>query len=162
MVGPVDCSRDHRWLSVEIPERKDRPVCSLLMKDPSTPFVVLVVDDEPLIRMYATDVLEDAGFRVVEADNADVALTMLDRHPEIGVLFTDIHMPGQFDGLTLARKVYERRPDIQLIIVSGKGRPTKAEIPGEGTFFAKPYDGTDIAKLIEAGSRMSQRAGDTE
>lgn len=126
------------------------------MNDPSPAVVVLVVDDEPLIRMYAVDVLEDAGFTVVEAEDAGTALMMLDRHPEVGVLFTDIHMPGPFDGLVLARKVHERRPDIQLIIVSGQGRPTRDDIPGEGTFFAKPYDGMDVARLISAGSRVSK------
>ena len=119
---------------------------------------VLVVDDEPLIRMYAVDVLEDAGFAVVEASNGEDALIALDRHPEITVLFTDIHMPGPFDGLDLARKVFERRSDIQLIIASGKGRPTKDEIPDGGSFFAKPYDGADIARLIAVSSRVAQRA----
>lgn len=118
--------------------------------------VVLVVDDEPLIRMYAVDVLEDAGFTVIEAEDAQDALAALDRHPDIRVLFTDINMPGPFDGLDLARKVHERRSDIQLIIVSGKRRLTQDEIPGDGTFFAKPYDGAAIARLIGAGDSIAQ------
>lgn len=125
------------------------------MTDPADPIVVLVVDDEPLIRLYAVDVLEDVGFVVIEANDATEALEALDRHPEIGVLFTDIHMPGPFDGLELARRVHALRPDIQLIIASGKGRPTKAELPGDGAFFPKPYDGMAIARLIGATRRIS-------
>jgi len=119
------------------------------------PIVVLVVDDEALIRMYAVDVFEDAGFRVVEAEDGEDALAALERHPEIGVMFTDINMPGPFDGLELARKVHARRPDIQLIIASGKLRLTKAEIPDSSTFFAKPYDGQVIARLINATQHIS-------
>lgn len=126
------------------------------MSDPPKPVTVLVVDDEALIRMYATDVLEDAGFLIVEAENGEEAIAALNHHPEISVLFTDINMPGPFDGLELARKIYERRPDVQLIIASGKMRPTKAEIPGSGTFFAKPYDGQAIVRLITATCRMSE------
>jgi len=119
------------------------------MATPPIP-VVLVVDDEPLIRMYAVDVLEDAGFSVVEAANAEEALAQLSRHPEITVLFTDINMPGELDGLDLAREVHRRRPHVQLIIASGKMRPSCEEIPDDGRFFIKPYDGLAIAKLIES------------
>jgi DNA-binding NtrC family response regulator len=117
---------------------------------------VLVVDDEALIRMYAVDVLEDAGFKAIEAEDGEAALDALDRHPEIGVVFTDIHMPGPFDGLVLARKVHERRPDIQLIIASGRGRPTRDELPRGGTFFMKPYDATEIARLISVTDKVSR------
>lgn len=116
----------------------------------SPPIVVLVVDDEPLIRMNAVDILEDRGFVAIEADNAEHALEQLDTHPEIDVLFTDINMPGTLDGLDLARKVYALRPDIQLILTSGKMRPSEAEIPDHGKFFAKPYSGQQVAQLIEA------------
>jgi CheY-like chemotaxis protein len=114
------------------------------------PVIVLVVDDEPLIRMNAADFLEDCGFVAIEADNGEHALEQLDAHPEIKVLFTDINMPGAFDGLDLARKVYARRPDIQLIITSGKMRPSEDEIPDHGKFFPKPYNGRAVAQLIEA------------
>lgn len=125
------------------------------MDRPHQSAVILVVDDEALIRMYAVDVFEDVGFTVIEADSSEDALSVLDEHPEITVLFTDIHMPGPFDGLVLARKVHERRPDIQLIIASGRARPNKSELPGDGTFFTKPYDGMAIARLIEATDRLS-------
>lgn len=119
------------------------------MANPNIP-VVLVVDDEPLIRMYAVDVLEDAGFSIVEAGSAEEALDQLSCHPEITVLFTDINMPGKLDGLDLAREVHRRRPHVQLIVASGKMRPSPDEIPDDGRFFAKPYDGTAIVRLIES------------
>lgn len=93
---------------------------------PNSSFVVvLVVDDEPLIRMNAVDVLEDHGFAAIEAEDADDALVQLDAHPDISVLFTDINMPGRCDGLDLARQVHALRPDVHLIITSGKMRPTQ-------------------------------------
>jgi CheY-like chemotaxis protein len=112
--------------------------------------VVLVVDDEPLIRMNTADFLEDSGFKAIEAENAEDAMAQLDAHPEINVLFTDINMPGAFDGLDLARKVYASRPDIQLLITSGKMRPSEEEIPDHGKFFSKPYSGRAVAQLIAA------------
>lgn len=111
---------------------------------------VLVVDDEALVLMYAVDMLEDAGFAVIEATGAEEALLRLDEHPEISVLFTDINMPGQFDGLELARRVHRRRPDVQLIITSGRAQPPRTEMVDDGCFVAKPYRGETVAKLIRA------------
>ena len=112
--------------------------------------VVLVVDDEALIRMYASDVLEDAGCVPVEAENADDALRQLAAYPKISVLFTDINMPGALSGLDLARVVHAQRPDIQIIIASGKMRPLQAEIPDDGRFCSKPYDAQEIVGIIAA------------
>ncbi len=110
--------------------------------------VVLVVDDESLIRLYAVDILSDAGFVTIEAGDGEEALALLARHPEINVLFTDINMPGPLDGLELARKVHEARSDVQLIITSGRMRPSQAELPDDGAFVAKPYEAAAITKLI--------------
>jgi CheY-like chemotaxis protein len=111
---------------------------------------VLVVDDEAIIRMYAVDVMEEAGFSVIEAENGPDALALLADHPEISVLFTDIQMPGAFDGMELARRVYSRRPDVQLVITSGNVRPTPNEIPDHGQFVAKPYDVQAVARMISS------------
>ena len=113
---------------------------------------VLIVDDEPLIRMYAADGLTDAGFQVFEAQDAAEAMVVLIQHDEIGVLFTDINMPGPLDGLELARRVHEVRPEIQLIITSGKERPTKVQIPDHGDFLQKPYNVDAVQKLIRLAS----------
>jgi len=112
--------------------------------------VVLVVDDEPIIRMNALDMLTDAGFDVLEAVDAAEALAVLARHPEIGVLFTDVNMPGAMDGLDLARRVHELRPDVHLIVTSGKVRPTLEEMPDDGTFIGKPYQERHVVGLVRA------------
>jgi CheY-like chemotaxis protein len=121
--------------------------------DSHMPPVVLVVDDEPLIRLYAVDVLTDAGFETLEAADAEEAMTLLAEHAAITVLFTDINMPGPYNGLELARRVHERRPDVQLIITSGKERPDRSAIPDDGIFLSKPYQGSVVAALIKAAAQ---------
>jgi CheY-like chemotaxis protein len=110
-------------------------------------FTVLVVDDEPLVRMNAVAMLEAAGFKVVEAQCGSSGLAAVDRHPEVMVLFTDINMPGEFDGLELARRVHFARPDIHLILTSGLMRPRSAELSG-GQFIPKPYDDASVTEMI--------------
>lgn len=112
--------------------------------------VVLVVDDEPLIRLTAADMLADAGWIAIEASDAAEALELLAIHPEVTVLFTDINMPGEMDGLDLARRVHELRPDVHLLITSGKIRPAKSELPEQGQFIGKPYQERQFLAMIEA------------
>jgi CheY-like chemotaxis protein len=121
---------------------------------PKDPPVVLVVDDEPLVRMTAVDELEEAGFHVLEAANADVALMVLEvQSDEVQVLFTDVNMPGSMDGMALAEQVHQRWPHIRLLISSGYTRPHPDEIPDSGHFVPKPYCGATlvrhIAKMIQ-------------
>jgi CheY-like chemotaxis protein len=112
--------------------------------------VVLVVDDEPLIRMTAADMLTDAGWIAIEAADAVEALERLQSHPEITLLFTDINMPGEMDGLDLARRVHQLRPDVHLIITSGKLRPGSDELPKDGRFLGKPYREHQMLAMVEA------------
>ena len=110
-----------------------------MAKDSSAPVVVLVVDDEAVLRFIASDVLEESGFQVLEAENAKAALKVLADHPGVQVLFTDINMPGALDGLDLAREVHDRWPGIKLVVTSGRPKPTDKDIPDAGRFVAKPY-----------------------
>ena len=110
--------------------------------------VVLIVEDEPLVRMLGADVLEDAGFEVVEAFNGDEALEVLEARPDVKVLFTDVNMPGSLDGLDLARVVHERRPDIKLLIASGQVHLSEEQIPDAGRFLAKPYGPEAIVRHV--------------
>jgi len=112
------------------------------------PHRVLVVEDEPLVRMLAVDVVEEAGFEAIEASNADEALALLDRMPDIRLLFTDIDMPGSMDGLRLAAAVRDRWPPVHIIVVSGKQRPNSAELP-DVIFFAKPYDVAELCRTMQ-------------
>jgi CheY-like chemotaxis protein len=114
----------------------------------NTSFKILVVEDEALIRMGIVASLEDDGFIVVEASNADEAIEMLIGHPDIKAMFTDIDMPGGMDGLRLAAAVRDRWPPIQIIVTSGQVRLTQETMPVEGRFFTKPYDVNRIAMTL--------------
>jgi DNA-binding NtrC family response regulator len=100
---------------------------------------VLLVEDEPMIRAIGTDALEEAGYEVIEAANADEAMRILEHVGEVHVLFTDIRMPGSMDGLALAQLVHDRWPAIKILITSGDTFPRSAQIPDAGHFIAKPY-----------------------
>ncbi len=114
-----------------------------------TDITVLVVEDEALVRMNATVMLEAAGFYVHEAQCGASGLAQLERHPEVMVLFSDINMPGDFDGLELARQIHVLRPDIRLLLTSGLMRPSVEELSG-GDFIAKPYDDGQVTEMIHA------------
>lgn len=100
----------------------------------------LVVDDDAVILMDATQILEDAGFRVFEAMNVADALAVLDRHHrDIHLLFTDVHMPGDLDGFELARRTAERFPHVAIVVASGEAKPGPGDLPEGATFIAKPF-----------------------
>jgi CheY-like chemotaxis protein len=109
---------------------------------------ILVVEDDALLRLYATNLLEDHGFRVVEAENADAALKLLETRDDVRLLFTDIQMPGSCDGMDLARQVYARWPSILLVITSGQVKPAQEEIPDHGHFIGKPYQANDLLSEV--------------
>jgi CheY-like chemotaxis protein len=112
---------------------------------PEISSVVLVVEDDALLRLDAADQLEGAGFEVVEAANAAQALQVMKTRPDVRVLFTDVEMPGPLDGMELARKVHEQWPNVQLLITSGNKRPAKADIADHGHFLRQtlPNAGRD-------------------
>ena len=110
--------------------------------------LVLVVEDEALLRFQAMDTLEAAGYEVLEAPNADAALELL-QNCAVGVLFTDIQMPGPMNGLELARLVHERWPDVRLVLTSGRVRPTAADMPDDSAFLSKPYASSSLLKTME-------------
>ncbi len=111
--------------------------------------VVLLVEDELLVRMAAADDLHDAGFHVLEAANADVALAVLETcSNDVQVLFTDIDMPGSMNGLDLAESVQQRWPHISLLISSAYHKPHPGQMPDEGRFVSKPYSSEDVVQHI--------------
>lgn len=114
----------------------------------ATPSAVLVVEDESLVRLIAVDMLEDAGFPVLQAATADAAWAILERAEEVGVLFTDIDMPGSMDGLTLAARVRARWPHIRLVVTSGRVRPGTDALPDAGCFLPKPYGRSDLLDAL--------------
>jgi CheY-like chemotaxis protein len=100
---------------------------------------ILIVEDEPLLRMDAVDSLRESGFTVFEASHADEAIALLERYDDIKVVFTDIHMPGSMDGLKLAHYVRGRWPPVKLIVTSGVAMPRAEDMPLGTTFVGKPY-----------------------
>jgi CheY-like chemotaxis protein len=111
---------------------------------------VLIVEDEPLVRLCAVETVEGAGFEVIEAANADEAIRILESRSDIRVVFTDIHMPGSMDGLKLAHAVRNRWPPIKIIVTSGRERVAEQDLPAGGRFFAKPYDPSEIKDALRA------------
>jgi len=111
--------------------------------------LVLVVEDESLIRMMAAEVLQDAGFQVVEATNAEEALDILHiRAREFHGLFTDVHMPGALDGVALAHKAARCWPWLGLLVASGKLRPTEDQLPRQCHFLPKPYELVHLVRHV--------------
>jgi two-component system, response regulator PdtaR len=110
--------------------------------------LVLIVEDEPLIQMNAIEMIEAAGFKVVEANNADEAIAILEARSDIGVLFTDIQMPGSMDGLKLAAAVRDRWPPIKIIATSGHHAIRHGELPEGSSFLRKPYNSAQIIGLL--------------
>jgi CheY-like chemotaxis protein len=110
--------------------------------------IILVVEDEPFLRFLVADVLEKEGFAVAEAANAENALRVLESRRDINLVFTDIQLPGDLDGMDLVRQVQQRWPHIQMVITSGRTRPSSAEMPNEGRFIAKPYSPQDLVREI--------------
>lgn len=102
--------------------------------------VVLVVEDEMVLRMRAVDIVEDAGFEPIEAVSADEAIEIMESRDDISLLFTDIQMPGSMDGLKLAHAAHSRWPHIKIVLVSGQIAVTDADKPDDSKFFPKPLE----------------------
>jgi two-component system, response regulator PdtaR len=103
--------------------------------------VVIVVEDEPLIRMVLVEALLDAGFDVIEATHAREAVTMLEGEAiRVHALFTDVHMPGDMDGVALAHHTRLHWPWISLLVTSGRAYPKTNTMPEGTRFIAKPYE----------------------
>ena len=119
---------------------------------------ILVVEDEILIRLELVDLVEEAGFLVYEAGNADEALRQLRDHHDIHVLITDIDMPGSMDGLTLSHHVRDCWPPVRIIVASSHVKVTARELPSHGVFIDKPYDTPRVRSLLSEIAGEIQRA----
>ena len=118
--------------------------------DQSERTTILVVEDEALIRMISADILEEAGFRVLEAANAAEAILIMEGADHVELMFTDIRMPGRMDGLELAAFVHAQWPDVRLLVTSGHIVLADSQIPNGGHFVSKPYDLTQLVSGIRA------------
>ena len=126
-------------------------------KSPKPRRVVLIVEDEPLVRLMAADILAEAGFEILEAGNADEAVRLLKSQPQIGVVFCDVEMPGSLNGLELARHICRHFPGIGVVITSGQSS-YKEMIGRKSRFLAKPYAGWTLVRQIEEAIRSGSDA----
>ncbi len=111
---------------------------------------VLIVEDEFLVMMMISDHLSGAGYDVVEAANAELAVDELEGDDSIGAIFTDVQLPGSMNGLQLALLVHLRWPLVRVLITSGSDRYGPADMSQGDTFFRKPYLPEDIALALRA------------
>lgn len=111
---------------------------------------VLLVEDEVLIRLMIADELRNQSIHVLEASNAGEALTVLESSLPVHLLFTDIRMPGQMDGIALARLAHARFPRLKVIITSSR-QPEEPIRELADAFLPKPYD---LGKVIEQVEKL--------
>src|ERR1035438_9278001 len=115
---------------------------------PQSKVIVLVVEDEPLVRMLAVDIVEAAGFEAIEAGNADHAVRILESRDDVRIVFTDIDMPGSMDGMKLAAAVRNRWPPIEIILTSGLYDVKRDEMPARSVFLRKPYRSDEVVATL--------------
>jgi two-component system, response regulator PdtaR len=112
--------------------------------------VILVVEDDPVIRMGALQLVADAGFAAIEARDADEAIGILEVRSDIHLVFTDVGMPGTMDGIKLAHYIRRRWPPLKLIVASGKAIADESHLPAGARFFPKPYSESAIVEAMIA------------
>ncbi len=110
--------------------------------------IILVVEDEPILRLAAADLVEASGFESAEAANAHDALEILESGVAIALVFTDIDMPPYMDGTRLAAEIAERWPHVPVVITSGKYNDDSPGVPKDRPFFPKPYREEEILAIF--------------
>jgi len=110
--------------------------------------VVLVVEDEILIREDVIDVLEREGFEALRAGDVSMALAILANRRDVRAVFTDIQMPGRLDGLDLARRVAGERPGVPVLVTSGRSGASPDDLPATSRFIPKPYLPRTVARIL--------------
>ena len=110
--------------------------------------VVLIVQEELVIRMDVVEAFETGGFKIFQADTAEKAIDVLQREPAIRVVFTDVELPGTMDGLTLAHYVRHRWPPTILLVGSGHAVLDTGALPSAARFVRKPYSSGNLAEAV--------------
>lgn len=124
--------------------------------------VVLLVEDEPLVRLVVADLLSDEGFHVIEAANTEEALIVLRANLEVDVLLTDVEMPPGANGYELARQVDLAWPLIEILVTSGREWPQLNSLPPGAAFLSKPFSNTTLLSHVRAAVGRSRVARDTQ
>jgi CheY-like chemotaxis protein len=120
--------------------------------------VVLLVEDEPLVRLVTADILLEANFRVIEAADAAEALRVLSAEVAVDVLLSDVEMPPGMNGYELARHVHQLRPEVEILISSGREWPGENDLPPGAAFLPKPYPNAKLVSRVQAAALKAQEA----
>lgn len=122
---------------------------------------ILLVDDDEAVRDVACELLEDAGYRILQAENAHVAMRLIESHPEIDLVFSDVRMPGKIDGVGLARWVRLCHPELLMVLVSGYVEPGSLLRTTEvDAILQKPYTNNEVLRRLQILlSRRRRRGG---
>jgi CheY-like chemotaxis protein len=115
----------------------------------NTALRILLVEDDPMLRLGASAVLMDAGYAVLEAADADEAIALLETEPDIRLMISDIQMPGSLDGVKLAHAVRRRWPPIQVLLTSGRAIPSADELPERVHYLPKPFAEMELLAEVE-------------
>ena len=110
--------------------------------------VILVVDDEALLRMLAVEHFEDNGYEVLEARDGAEALAIVKGRPDIQAVFTDVQMPGQVDGFGVARQARDAIPNCAVVVVSARQWPESGDLQPGMRFITKPYSGQSVVRMF--------------
>ena len=110
--------------------------------------LILVVEDEGLIRLDIADHLRDCGYQVLEAGHAAEAIEILQADVPVGLVFSDVRMPGKLDGFDLAQWIRRHRPEVRVILTSGHAVQKAHELCSERPFLTKPYDPANVLRQI--------------
>ena len=119
---------------------------------------VLVVEDEPLVRTTMAEILQEEGFRVIQVCNAAEATLVLEAHPDISVVLTDVEMPPGAPGHHLATEASRRWPNVRFVITSGRTWPDPQDMPDSAVFMPKPWTSELLAEFVWEAADRSQLA----
>jgi PAS domain S-box-containing protein len=138
-----------RDASVEVSEASPAPEAPLHRANGET---ILLVEDEPLVRLYGSEALTELGYRVLEASDGNEAMRILGRHPEIAVLFTDIGLPGGLNGRQLADEARALMPKLKVLFATGYAKNAalnNGAIGGGSEHLDKPYSVEALARKLK-------------
>jgi DNA-binding NtrC family response regulator len=110
--------------------------------------MVLVIEDEPLIRIWLADMIEAAGYDVITAATGDEGLHLIEEGQSLTALVTDVDIPGSFNGFALAWKTRTLHPEARVLVVSGQVRPNAGDLPPGAQFFAKPVQRQTLLRAL--------------
>ena len=123
---------------------------------PSSRPAALIVEDQPFVGMVVSDILRESGFETFHAYDAEAAAQVLDEHPEIEVMVTEAHLPGEVTGLELCRRVSLQRPDVQLVVTAATPELHEDNVPSGARVLRKPYASGELRTLVAARSLVAE------